>query len=132
MKKMALYVFIVGLFLSAGYAAMQVEAQTPGKELRPSQVAMRQRVQWLRAMQENLTANKFDAITIDAMELAAQADTIAEKQTGLAKELTMKLSTLAAATAGAASASNGVEIQNKLNEIKGVCGECHTKIRDKR
>ena len=132
MKKMVFLLVIVGLFVFTSFAVIQGEAQTPGKELRPSQVVMQQRAQWLKAMGENLTAKKLDAVKADATALAAQASAGAEKQTGLAKDLTLQLSGLAKAAADAAGAQNGDGVQMKLNEIKGVCGECHAKIRDKK
>jgi len=84
-------------------------------------------------MHENLGANKFEAITKDADELAAQTRKASENiPNPLGKELTLAISSLANDVSVAAAKKNGETVKVKLGEIKGKCGECHAKIRDKK
>jgi len=102
-------------------------------ELRPSQKAMQARAAWMKAMNENLGAKKFEAVAKDAGDLAAQTKKAGEGQANpLAKELTLAISALAQETAAAAGKQDGDAIKAKLGAIREKCGECHTKIRDKK
>jgi cytochrome c556 len=102
-------------------------------ELRPAQKIMQARVAWLTAINENLGAKKFEAITKDADELAAQTKKVGENIFNpLGKELTLAISSFAKDVSAAAAKQDGETIKVKLGEIKGKCGECHAKIRDKK
>jgi len=108
-------------------------AEDTKPELRPAQKIMQARVAWLTAINENLGAKKFEAITKDADELAAQARKVGENiPNPLAKELTLAISLFAKDVSAAAAKQDGDTIKIKLGEIKGKCGECHAKIRDKK
>jgi len=92
--------FLLGIgFLSVTTLVWaQSDQTTPQPELRSSQVAMQARAGWMKSMNENLATMKYDAVGKDAAALSAQTSTVAEKQSNpLAKELTMKVSTLAKA-----------------------------------
>jgi mono/diheme cytochrome c family protein len=94
---------------------------------------MRARAGWVKAMNENLATANFEAVKKDATALSSQTAAAAEKQpAGLAKELTLKLSSFALATAEAAGTKNGDGTKMKLAEAQSVCAECHAKIRDKK
>jgi len=102
-------------------------------ELRPAQKLMQARVAWLTAMSENLDAKKFEAVTKDADDLAAQTKKVGENLPNpLGKELTLAISSFAKDVSAAAAKQDGDTIKVKLGEIKGKCGECHAKIRDKK
>ncbi|MBU1711789.1 MAG: hypothetical protein KKD47_01670 [Proteobacteria bacterium] len=129
MKKIfaMLSVFIIAAAVFA-YAADDVKP-----ELRPAQKLMQARAAWLTAMNENLVANKFEAITKYADELAAQTNKVGENiPNPIGKELTLAISSLAKDISVAATKKNGETVKVKLGEIKGKCGECHAKIRDKK
>jgi cytochrome c556 len=118
-------IFTVAIF------AFAAEDTTP--ELRPAQKIMQARVAWLTAINENLGAKKFEAITKDADELAAQTKKVGENiPNPLGKELTLAISSFAKDISAAAAKQDGETIKVKLGEIKGKCGECHAKIRDKK
>jgi hypothetical protein len=59
----------VAIFATAVFAFAAGDAKP---ELRPAQKIMQARVAWLTAINENLGAKKFEAVTKDAGELAAQ------------------------------------------------------------
>ena len=108
-------------------------AEDTKPELRPAQKIMQARVAWLTAINENLGAKKFKAITKDADELAAQTRKVGENiPNPLGKELTLAISSRAKDISVAAAKQDGETIKVKLGEIKGKCGECHAKIRDKK
>jgi cytochrome c556 len=108
-------------------------AEDTKPELRPAQKIMQARVAWLTAINENLGAKKFEAITKDADELAAQTKKVGENiPNPLGKELTLAISSFAKDISAAAAKQEGETIKVKLGEIKGKCGECHAKIRDKK
>jgi uncharacterized membrane protein YkoI len=108
-------------------------AEDTKPELRPAQKIMQARVAWLIAINENLGAKKFEAITKDADELAAQTKKVGENVPNpLGKELTLAISSFAKDISAAAAKQEGETIKVKLGEIKGKCGECHAKIRDKK
>ena len=118
-------IFTVAIFAFA--------AEDTKPELRPAQKIMQARVAWLTAINENLGAKKFEAITRDADELAAQTKKVGENiPNPLGKELTLAISSFAKDISVAAAKQDGDTIKIKLGEIKGKCGECHTKIRDKK
>ena len=118
-------IFTVAIFAFA--------AEDTKPELRPTQKIMQARVAWLTAINENLGAKKFEAITKDADELAAQTRKVGENiPNPLGKELTLAISLFAKDLSAAAAKQDGETIKVKLGEIKGKCGECHTKIRDKK
>lgn len=109
------------------------ETRAAEPELRPSQKAMQARAAWLKSMSENLAAKKFDAVKTDALALAGQTGAAAQKlDNPLARELTLKVSSLANAAAAAADAKNEAALAKGLGDIKAACGECHAKIRDKK
>ncbi len=120
--------------LAVVVAASVVYASEPAKpELRPTQKAMQARAGWMKAMGENLAAKKFVDVAKDAEALAGQTKKIGENHPNpLAKELTLKVSGLAKATAEAAGKQDEAAIKAKLGEIKATCAECHAKIRDKK
>ncbi|MDK9716584.1 MAG: hypothetical protein OEL57_01600 [Trichlorobacter sp.] len=115
-------------------AASVVYASEPAKpELRPAQKAMQARAGWMKAMGENLAAKKFEDIAKDGEALAGQTRKIGESHPNpLAKELTLKVSGLAKATAEAAGKQDEVGVKTRLGEIKATCAECHVRIRDKK
>ena len=118
-------IFTVAIFAFA--------AEDTKPELRPAQKIMQARVAWLTAINENLGAKKFEAITKDADELAAQTKKVGENiPNPLGKELTLAISSFAKDISVAAAKQDGETVKAKLGEIKGKCGECHTKIRDKK
>jgi cytochrome c556 len=118
-------IFTVAIFAFA--------AEDTKPELRPAQKIMQARVAWLTAINENLGAKKFEAITKDADELAAQTRKVGENiPNPLGKELTLAISSFAKDVSAAAAKQDGDTIKIKLGEIKGKCGECHAKIRDKK
>jgi cytochrome c556 len=120
----------VAIFATAAFAFAAGDAKP---ELRPAQKLMQARAAWLTAMNENLVANKFEAISKDADELAAQTNKVGENiPNPLGKELTLAISSLAKDISVAAAKKNGETVKVKLGEIKGKCGECHAKIRDKK
>lgn len=129
MKKIIapLSVLIIAIAFFA-YAADDIKS-----ELRPAQKAMQARVAWLEAINKNLGANNFEAITNNANELSAQTKKIGESiPNPLGKELTLAISSLAMDVSTAAVKKDAATIKVKLGEIKGKCGECHAKIRDKK
>ena len=94
---------------------------------------MQARAAWMGAMTENLAAKKFEAVAKDATELAAQTKKGGESNPNpLGKELTLAIASLAGDVSAAAAKQDGDTVKAKLGEIKGKCGECHTKIRDKK
>ena len=118
-------IFTVAIFAFA--------AEDTKPELRPAQKIMQARVAWLTAINENLGAKKFEAVTKDADELAAQTKKVGENLPNpLGKELTLAISSFAKDVSAAAAKQDGDTIKVKLGEIKGKCGECHAKIRDKK
>jgi len=120
----------VAIFAIAVFAFAAGDAK---QELRPAQKIMQARVAWLTAINENLGAKKFEAVTKDAGELAAQTKKVGKNLPNpLAKELTLAISSLAKDISVAAAKKDGDTIKVKLGEIKGKCGECHAKIRDKK
>ena len=120
----------VAIFTVAIFAFAAGDAKP---ELRPAQKLMQERVAWLTAMSENLDAKKFEAVTKDADELAAQTKKVGENLSNpLGKELTLAISSFAKDISTAAAKKDGDTIKVKLGEIKGKCGECHAKIRDKK
>ena len=131
MKQTRHAVVMVGMFL--GLSSFLVQAKdVSAEELRHAQKIMQARAGWMKAMGGNLAAEKYDSVKNDAEALAGQTKGAVEKQTDpLAKELTLKISTLATGLAGAAEAKDASSIAAKLGEIKAVCAECHAKIRDK-
>jgi hypothetical protein len=120
----------VAIFTIAIFAFAADDAKP---ELRPAQKIMQARVAWLTAINENLGAKKFEAVTKDADELAAQTKNIGESIPNLlGKELTLAISSFARDISVAAAKQDSETIKVKLGEIKGKCGECHAKIRDKK
>jgi len=120
----------VAIFATAVFAFAAGDAKP---ELRPAQKIMQARVAWLTAINENLGAKKFEAVTKDAGELAAQTKKVGKNLPNpLAKELTLAISSFAKDISVAAAKKDGDTIKVKLGEIKGKCGECHAKIRDKK
>ena len=129
MKKIIALLF-VAIFSTAVFTFAAEEAKP---ELRPAQKIMQARAAWLTAMSENLGAKKFEAVTRDADELAAQTKKVGENfPNPLGKELNLAISSLARDISAAAAKQDGDTIKVKLGEIKGKCGECHAKIRDKK
>jgi cytochrome c556 len=129
MKKI-IALLTVAIFATAVFAFAADEAKP---ELRPAQKIMQARAGWLTAISENLGANKFEAVTKDAGELAAQTKNVGENHPNpLGKELNLAISSLAKEISVAAAKKDGDTIKVKLGEIKGKCGECHAKIRDKK
>jgi len=108
----------------------QVAAST---ELRPYQKAMQTRAGWVKDMNANLAVVKYGEVAKDAKALAAQTLSMGKALPNpLAKELTLKVSSLATSVADAAGKKDGEIVKMKLDEIKATCDECHAKIRDKK
>lgn len=132
-KRIYFLVIAFGILSCTPLAGAQGTGQGVEKELRPAQKLMQARAGWVKAMNSNLNAIKYEEVSKDALALAAQTSSVAEKQPdGLAKELTMRLSTLASATAKAAGEKKSEAIKTKLADIQATCAECHAKIRDKK
>lgn len=92
---------------------------------------MEARQAWVGAIGKNLEAKKYDAVVKAADALAAQTRKVGESHTDpVGKEITLAVSDLAKELSTAAAAGNGDTAKSKLFEIKGKCGECHTKFRD--
>lgn len=126
---------IIALLSFAIFAAafLAFAADDTKPEMRPAQKLMQARKTWLASMSENLGAKKFDVIAKDAEELAAQTKKTGENNPNtLGKELTLAISSLAKEISAAAAKQNGDTVKARLEEIKGKCGECHAKIRDKK
>jgi len=129
MKKLFSFLFVV-IFATIFFAYAADDAKP---ELRPSQKAMQARVAWLAAINQNLDAKDFKAVTKDADALAAQTKKLgANHPNPLGKELSLTISSLAKDISTAAAKQDGDTIKIKLGEIKGKCGECHAQIRDKK
>lgn len=122
---LSLAIFVISVFAFA--------AEKEKTELRPTQKLMQARAAWMTAMTENLAAKKFEAIAKDATELAAQTKKVGENHPNpLGKELTLAVSSIAGEISSAAAKKYSDTVKAKLVEIKGKCGECHAKIRDKK
>jgi hypothetical protein len=133
MKKVMYSLMAAGLLCIIGFTGMEQSRAASEAELRPTQKAMQARAGWLKTMGANLDAMKYEEVGKDAAALAAQTDAAGQKLPDpLAKELTMKISTLATAMADAAGKKDGETAKTKLAEIKATCGDCHAKIRDKK
>ena len=129
MKKIFV-VLSIAIFAASVFA---FAADQAAPELRPAQKVMQARAAWMGAMTENLAAKKFEAVAKDATELAAQTKKGGESNPNpLGKELTLAIASLAGDVSAAAAKQDGDTVKAKLGEIKGKCGECHTKIRDKK
>jgi hypothetical protein len=114
-------------------AILAFAAEDTKQELRPAQKLMQARAAWLMSINKNLSANNFEAVTIDANELSAQTKKVGENLTNpLGKELTLAISSFAKDVSAAAAQQDAETIKTKLGEIKGKCNECHVKIRDKK
>lgn len=132
MKQKRCVLILSGIFLCSSFVLAQANIAM-AEELRPSQKIMQARAGWMKAMGESLAAMNYDGLKKDAEALAGQTKGVAEKQTDpLAKELTLKVSTLATELAGAAEKKDAAAATAKLAGIKATCGECHAKIRDKK
>jgi cytochrome c556 len=120
----------VAIFAAAFFA---FAADDVKPELRPAQKLMQARVAWLTAINKNLGAKEFEAVSKDADKLAAQTKKVGENiPNPLGKELTLAISSLAMEISAAAANQDGETVKAKLGEIKGKCAECHAKIRDKK
>ena len=132
MREKRCAVVMMGMFFSLSLLLIQAPTGM-ADELRPSQKIMQARAGWMKAMGENLAAQNFDGVKNDATAMAGQTKGAAEKQTDpLAKDLTLKLSTLATTLASAAEKKDAATATATLGQIKATCAECHTKIRDKK
>jgi len=129
MKKI-IVMLTVTVFCVAVFAFAVAETKP---ELRPAQKVMQARAAWLAAIGKNLDAGNFTAVAKDAGELAAQTKKIGDSHPNpLGKELTLAISSLAGEISAAAAAKDGATVKAKLGAIKGKCGDCHAKIRDKK
>jgi hypothetical protein len=114
-------------------AVLTLVSENMAQELRPTQKIMQARAAWMGSMIENLGKNKFDVVARDAGELAAQTQKAGENHPNpLGKELTLAIASLAGEISTAAAKQDGETVKAKLEAIKGNCGECHAKIRDKK
>lgn len=130
MKKLVMLVtgLVGGAVLFSAGAATAAEA-----ELRPTQKLMQARKAWRDNMEKNLAAGNLADVAKDAEALAAQTRTVAEGLANpLAKELTLRLTTLSEEVVAAAAKQDAATIKIKIGDIKGTCAECHKKIRDKK
>jgi len=129
MKKITTLLFFL-IFVTALLAFAADDAKT---ELRPSQKIMQARKALIASINENLGVKKFDLIAKDAEALADQTKKTGENNPNpLGKELTLAISSLAKDISVAAAKQDGDRIKAKIGEIMAKCGECHTKIRDKK
>ena len=91
---------------------------------------MKARSGWMRTINMNLKANRLDKVVEDANALAAQTATVGAGLTNpVAKEITLRISSLAKVIAEAAGNGNADAISTNLSSIKAACGECHAKFR---
>jgi cytochrome c556 len=134
MKKIIALIAVSILSTAAfSFADHHKGAEAPKKELRPLQVLMQARAAWMKAMNENLAAMKFEAVSKDADSLSAQTKKVGEGAANpIAKEINLKISGLAAEVSAAAAKKDGAAVKAKLGEIKANCSECHAKVRDKK
>ena len=126
---------IIGLLSVAFFsiAVLAFAASDAKPELRPAQKLMQARLTWLTAISENLGTQKFEAVTSDADELAAQTRKVGENSPNpFGKELNLAISSLAKEISDAATKKDSDTIKAKLGEIKSKCSECHDKIREKK
>jgi len=129
MKK-SIALLTIAIFAAAVFAYAAGDAKP---ELRPAQKLMQARAAWMKAMNENLDAKKFEAIVKDANDLAAQTKKVGEGLPNpVAKELTLAISSLATEASGAAAKKDGDTVKAKLGAVKDKCSECHAKIRAKK
>jgi cytochrome c556 len=129
MKKM-IALLSIAIFATTILAFAAEEAK---KELRPIQKAMLARSAWLAAMNNNLASKDYAAVSKDAKALSEQTKKFGGSLTNpLAKELTLAISSFAKEAAVAADKKDGKTVRIKLDGIKGKCGECHAKFRDKK
>jgi len=124
------------VFLSVAIFAIAVlafAAETVKKELSPAQKLMMARVAQLTAMNKALGAGDFKAVAENADELAAESKRNGDKLPNpLAKDITLAMSALAKDASAEAAKGDAAGVKTKLGGIKGKCGECHVKIRDKK
>jgi len=124
------------VFLSIAFFAIAVlafAAETAKKELRPAQKLMQGRAAQMGTMNKALGAGDFKAVAKNADELAAESKMNGEKLPNpLAKDITLAMSVLAKDASVAAAKGDAATVKTKLEGIKGKCGECHVKIRDKK
>jgi hypothetical protein len=133
MKKMMSVMFVIGLLCVIGFAGAEKGQAAAKTEMRPLQKTMQARSGWIKDMTVNLEAKKYSKVKKDAKALASQTGAMGKKiPNPLAKELTLKVSTLATAMANAAGKKDGETAKMKLAELKATCDECHAKIRDKK
>ena len=129
MKKLILILSVTFLVI----AILAFAADDKKTELRPAQKIMQARAAGLTAMSDNLGAGNFEAIVKNADELAAETMKTGEKNPNpLAKEITLAISMYAQEASATAAKHDAETVKAKLGAIKGKCGECHTKIRDKK
>lgn len=132
MKKATYSLLAIGLFCLIGFVWAQQSRAASEMQPTPIQKAMLARAAWLKAMTADLKTMRYKEVANDATALAGQTGKIATNLSNPeAKELTMKVSTLATALAGAAGKKDGKTAEVKLEAIKATCGQCHAKFRDK-
>jgi hypothetical protein len=109
-------------------------AAAEGKQaLRPAQQIMQARVAWMSAINAGLGTKNYEAVIKNADELAAETKKTGETiKNTLGKELTLAISSLAKDVSAAAAKKDDAAVKAKMGDIKGKCGECHAKIRDKK
>jgi hypothetical protein len=129
MKKF-IVIMSLAIFTITVYAYAADDAKP---ELRPAQKIMQARAAQMTAMNKNLGAKKFEAITTDAEALAADTTKVGANQANpLAKDITLAIASYAKEISAAAAKKDDKTIKVKLGDIKGKCNECHVKIRDKK
>jgi|SRR5665647_1138700 len=133
MKKSLYMLLATSLFCITTGALAESSQMTASTELRSTQKAMQTRAGWVKDMNANLAAVKYGEVAKDAKALAAQTLSMGKTLTNpLAKDLTLKVSSLATSVADAAGKKDGEIVKMKLDEVKATCDECHAKIRDKK
>ena len=124
------------VFLSVAIFAIAVlafAAETAKKELSPAQKLMQARAAQLTAMNKALGAGDFKTVAKNADELAAESKMNGDKlPSPLAKDITLAMSVLAKDASAEAAKGDAAGVKTRLEGIKGKCGECHVKIRDKK
>ncbi len=131
MKKTTYSLLAIGLFCVIGFVWAQQSRAASEMQPTPIQKAMLARAAWLKAMTADLKTMKYEEVAKNATALAGQTGNIAKNLSNPeAKELTMKVSTLAADLAEAAGKMEGKTAEAKLEGIKATCGQCHAKFRD--
>ena len=129
--KLSLTGFILGLVVIA--FMFSCSSPAPAKveeELRPSQIAMRDRAGWMKSMNSSFQAGDYGAVAEVAQKMSDQTRNIAlNLQNQEAKLLTLKIGIYADEIVYEAGMENEEIVKARLASIGAVCSECHQKFR---